>query len=261
MKKKVRALVVLVLVAMVAVGCGPDTGTPSGPEVRNLQGYIGSQCIPGDPLEGMVGRCWTPSACVVGQIWCRGQIGSAYSWVCADPPEGTVCRPDAGPVPALDGSAPVDASPDAPPATDAGPVPTDTTSVTDAGPPVDAGSACENGVGACRRSGVWRVNQHGNRECIGAPGTPSAEICDGIDNNCNGRVDDGITCVCRIGAMRACYTGPAITRDVGACHDGQQRCEGTAPTMWGVCDGQRVPVPEIPGNGRDDDCDGQTDEL
>ncbi len=257
--KKVRALLVLA-VALLAAACGPETGPYPGPEVRNLQGHIGTPCTPGDPEEGWVGRCWTPSACSVGQIWCRGRIGSVYSWVCADPPEGTICRPDAGPAPNTDASVPQDASSDAPPATDAGPVPTDTQPIADAGPPVDAGPVCQNGVGACQRDGVWLTNQHGNRYCNAVPGTPSAEICDGIDNNCDSLVDNGIVCVCQIGAMRGCYTGPANTRGVGICRDGQQRCNGTAPTMWGSCDGQVLPIPEIPANGRDDNCNGLTDE-
>ncbi len=64
----------------------------------------------------------------------------------------------------------------------------------------DIESVCRNGenrpcsseVGACRigvqicEQGVWG-------ECIGAV-FPTEEICDGVDNNCNGQVDEGDIC-------------------------------------------------------------------
>lgn len=268
MKKKVLASLVCALVALLAAGCGPELGTPTpDPRFPALQGYVGTPCnaqaSPG--LQGRMGFCNPPSAtrevspCPVGQLFCSGVV-----WVCADLPHGTACPVETivhGPMDGgVDAGVPVDASPDVTPSADAGPVPTDTTPVADAGPPVDAGPVCENGVGACLRSGVWRVNQHGNRYCNAVPGTPSAEICDGIDNNCNGAIDDGITCACQIGAMRGCYTGPPNTRALGACRDGVQRCNGTAPTTWGSCDGQVLPIPEVAANGRDDNCNGRTDE-
>lgn len=255
--KKIVALM-LALVAVVAAGCGPDLGTPTpGPEVANFQGLVGTACTPGTAPDGQMGRCYTPSGCAIGRLWCRGQTPSGgWTFVCADPPQGVVCQLDAG-TPAVDAGT----TSDAPPATDAGPAPTDTGSVpaVDAGPPVDAGPVCYAGVGPCRRAGVWEINDGGVSVCSARPGPRADEICDGIDNNCNGRVDDGITCVCLIGATQVCYTGPTSTRRRGVCRDGQQGCTGTAPTAWGACQGQVLPGQEILGNDLDDDCNGVID--
>src|SRR5262249_8272738 len=61
---------------------------------------------------------------------------------------------------------------------------------------------------------------------------------------------------CASGAARACYTGPAPTRGVGACKDGKETCvAGT----WGPCVGDTKPGTET-CNGVDDNCDGQVDE-
>lgn len=108
------------------------------------------------------------------------------------------------------------------------------------------GNACTVGVGACQRTGSLVCNGTGTGViCSATPGTPSAEICDNIDNNCNGVVDDGLT--------RSCYTGPAGTAGVGRCRSGTQNCSAG---LWGACAGQVLPIPEILGNGIDDNCDG-----
>ena len=52
-----------------------------------------------------------------------------------------------------------------------------------------AGSSC--GTGACARS-AGTVCTNGAIQYLCTPGTPVAEVCDGVDNDCNGLVDDGI---------------------------------------------------------------------
>ncbi|MGM0576379.1 MAG: MopE-related protein [Myxococcota bacterium] len=73
---------------------------------------------------------------------------------------------------------------------------------------------------------------------------PVAEVCDGVDNDCNGLADDGLeggdTC--------------EISNEFGTC-SGTRTCVGSQG--W-VCDA-REPQAET-CNGLDDDCDGQVDE-
>ncbi len=68
--------------------------------------------------------------------------------------------------------------------------------------------------------------------------TPGVEVCDGLDNDCDGQADEGVT--------RACVNATCSNRD------GAQAC------VQGAWAGECV-VPEAP-NGVDDDCDGAMDE-
>ncbi|MFO0758037.1 MAG: DNRLRE domain-containing protein [Byssovorax sp.] len=88
-----------------------------------------------------------------------------------------------------------------------------------------------------------------------AANAPSVEVCDGVlDDDCDGVVDNGCDCV--NGATQPCYSGSAATQGVGACHGGTQTC---TLGHWGACQGEVTPAAET-CNGKDDDCDGQTDE-
>ena len=72
-------------------------------------------------------------------------------------------------------------------------------------------------------------------------GTPGPEICDGLDNDCNGGADDGL-------GLSSCGVG-ACARTVPVCDMGQLRtCMAGAPVTE-FCDGE------------DNDCDGQVDEA
>ena len=98
---------------------------------------------------------------------------------------------------------------------------------------------CVSGVQTCE-SGTWGA-------CAGAV-APGVESCNGVDDDCDGTVDEGCTCV--NGATMACGT------DVGACSAGTQTC---VSGQWGPCVGAVGPTTET-CNALDDDCDGSVDE-
>ncbi len=106
---------------------------------------------------------------------------------------------------------------------------------------------CKEGVSLCV-SGRWGP-------CKGER-LPSSEVCGNqLDDDCDGKVDE--SCICTPGEKKPCYTGPSGTRNKGICKDGVSECLGG---KWSKCKNQVTPRKETCGNGRDDDCDGITDE-
>lgn len=118
------------------------------------------------------------------------------------------------------------------------------------------GPSGTNGVGACK-AGYRVCNGYTWSECIGQV-TPSGEVCDNdIDENCNGRLNDGCP-RCIDGSIQACYNGPPGTEGIGRCTAGTQTCTDGA---WGPCEGEVTPVgQELCANAIDDDCDDMVDE-
>ncbi|MBL4636246.1 MAG: DUF4114 domain-containing protein, partial [Kofleriaceae bacterium] len=108
--------------------------------------------------------------------------------------------------------------------------------------PTDVGASCGSSIGSCS-PGV-EICSAGALDCDGETG-PSAELCNGLDDNCNGVTDDSPT---DIGA--SC----GVT-DVGPCDFGTTICVGGAP----ACAGEVGPQPET-CNLVDDDCNNVVDD-
>ncbi len=102
------------------------------------------------------------------------------------------------------------------------------------------GASCGSSTGDCT-AGIQRCVS-GAPVCTGGTG-PTAETCDGRDNDCNGTIDDGVP------------PGASCGSSVGACRPGTLQCVGGAM----ACRSAVGPTPET-CNAIDDDCNGAVDD-
>jgi Notch-like protein len=116
------------------------------------------------------------------------------------------------------------------------------------------GDTCK-GIGACG-FGIVICGANLTATCTTNPdGTNSQakpEICDNVDNNCNGATDEGIT-------YNGLTVGAACTAP-GACGAGMVECKvDHTVTCSSAADGSQSMATPEDCNGTDDDCDGITD--
>ena len=112
---------------------------------------------------------------------------------------------------------------------------------TDEGDP-GGGGTCGSSIGVCLPGTYHCVG--GSILCVGGT-SPGLEVCNNLDDDCDGRIDEG-----NPGGGASC--GPAA---VGACRPGVIACSAGGLT----CVGRVFPTPEV-CNGADDNCDGTVDE-
>ncbi len=100
------------------------------------------------------------------------------------------------------------------------------------------------GIGGCARTGTetCTAGLWGGNTCT--PASPSAEVCDGQDNDCDGSTDESIAAV-----RTTCGLGACVARGTATCAGGQM-VDSCTPKPAGTETCNRI----------DDDCDGTVDD-
>ncbi|MBK8253717.1 MAG: hypothetical protein IPK82_13755 [Polyangiaceae bacterium] len=105
------------------------------------------------------------------------------------------------------------------------------------------GMMCIEGDGQCTAAGKVVCDGVGGTTCDAEPATPTGEVCDGKDNDCDLSIDEDFP------------LGTPCTSGVGACQTaGVIECDGAGGTKCSAV--PTMPGTEVCGNNIDEDCDG-----
>jgi hypothetical protein len=116
------------------------------------------------------------------------------------------------------------------------------------------GTPCTAGLGVCARVGVLQCKADGSATtCSAVAGPPDAggEVCDGLDNDCNGTLDDDLP------------PAPLCPLQKGVCSGSTELCAGQlgyfpcGPATYGL---DWEPL-EASCDGADNDCNGTVDDV
>ncbi|MSP23729.1 MAG: hypothetical protein EXR75_00910 [Myxococcales bacterium] len=242
-----RGRLLAVSMALVAAACGSDfvSGTGGGTGAGTGSGGTGGGAASCDP--GATAACYGGPAGTKGVGMCTGgerTCSDAGTWGMCD---GEVVPVDESCATAGDddcngkvneGGADCDCVPGVSEACYSGAAATQ-----DVGP-------CVGGTRLCSDAGKWGA-------CEGEV-VPGTEDCDAllVDEDCDGQTNEGgAACVCALGSLEGCYTGPAPTLGVGNCKGGSHTCN-TDGTAWLACTGEVVPATEDCYVKGDEDCEG-----
>ncbi len=123
----------------------------------------------------------------------------------------------------------------------------------------DVGGDCTVGVGECEADGVLVCTTDGGMECEGTPGTPGIEICDGLDNDCDGSIGSGEEDPDGDGILTCNDNCPNVNNPFQENHDGDEdgnACDTCDITLDKTADPDYIDADDIPGCGSDDDDSG-----